>query len=139
MASVNKVILVGNVGREPELRVTPSGLSVANFSLATTEKYKDKSSGNVEESTEWHNCVVFGTLADSVMKYVTKGQQMYIEGSINTNKYKDANGVEKYSTKIRVNTYIMLGGKPAISKPATTAEDYQRAKEGANIDPDIPF
>ena len=101
MASVNKVILVGNVGREPELRVTPSGLNVANFSLATTEKYKDKSSGNVEESTEWHNCVVFGTLADTIMKYVTKGQQMYIEGSINTNKYKDANGVEKYSTKIK--------------------------------------
>jgi single-strand DNA-binding protein len=123
--SVNKVILVGHVGKSPEHRVFGSGESVTSFSLATSEKYKDKS-GEYRESTEWHNITCFGKLSEIANKYVTKGTQVYIEGKIKTNKYTDKAGVEKYVTNIVVSSLQLLGSKEPSkergeisSKPST--------------------
>lgn len=110
MASVNKVILVGSLGRDPELRYLQSGEAVANLSLATSEKYKDKQ-GQQQEATEWHRISFFGRLAEVCGQYLKKGSQVYIEGSIRTRKYTDKDGVEKYSTEIRGDRMQMLGGR----------------------------
>lgn len=115
MSSVNKVILVGRVGKDPEVRHLDGGKSVAKFSVATSETYKDKS-GNKQESTEWHNIEVWGDLAKVAESYVKKGDMLYIEGSIKTDSWED-NGVKKYATKIRCNSLIMLGGKPKAEEP----------------------
>lgn len=111
MASVNKVILVGNLGRDPEVRYLPSGDPVANISIATTSKYKGKD-GNVVEETEWHRITFFGRLAEVVGEYLHKGRSVYIEGRIKTSKYTDKDGVEKYSTDIIANEMQMLGANP---------------------------
>lgn len=110
MASVNKVILVGNLGRDPEMRYLPSGEAVANLSVATTDKYKDKS-GAMQEATEWHRVSFFGRTAEVCGQYLKKGSQVYIEGSIRTRKYTDKEGVEKYATEIRGDRMQMLGGR----------------------------
>ena len=111
MASVNKVILIGNVGRDPETRYMPSGDAVTNLSLATTDKYKDKQSGEQKEATEWHRIAFFGKLAEIAGQYLKKGSQCYIEGKLRTRKFTDANGIEKYSTEIVADFMKMLGGK----------------------------
>jgi single-strand DNA-binding protein len=98
--SVNKAILVGSVGKDPEIRSTQSGVEIASFSLATSESWKDKQSGEKKEKTEWHNISVFGGLVNIVKNYVKKGSKLYIEGKIQTEKYTDKNGTEKYATKI---------------------------------------
>jgi single-strand DNA-binding protein len=108
--SVNKVILVGNLGKDPELKYTPSGAAVANFSMALSEKYKDKD-GNPQEKTEWVNIVAWKNLAEICGKYLTKGKQVYIEGRIQTRSYDDRDGVKKYITEIVANNMQMLGGK----------------------------
>ena len=110
MASVNKVILVGNLGRDPEMRYLPSGEAVANLAVATTDKYKDKS-GQLVEATEWHRVSFFGRTAEVCGQYLKKGGQVYIEGSIRTRKYTDKEGVEKYATEIRGDRMQMLGGR----------------------------
>jgi single-strand DNA-binding protein len=110
MASVNKVILVGNLGRDPEMRYLPSGEAVANLAIATTDKYKDKT-GQMVEQTEWHRVSFFGRTAEVCGQYLKKGSQVYVEGSIRTRKYTDKEGIEKYATEIRGDRMQMLGSK----------------------------
>ncbi|MDT3706759.1 MAG: single-stranded DNA-binding protein [Thiobacillus sp.] len=110
MASVNKVILIGNLGRDPEMRYLPSGEAVANLAIATTDKYKDKS-GQMVEQTEWHRVSFFGRTAEVCGQYLKKGSQVYVEGSIRTRKYTDKEGVEKYATEIRGDRMQMLGSR----------------------------
>ncbi len=156
--SVNKVILVGNLGKDPELRYTPSGAAVATFSLATTEKFKDRS-GEMQEKTEWHNIVVWRQLAEICGKYLHKGKQVYIEGRIQTRSYDDRDGNKRYITEIVADQMQMLGrageesggqarsagdarqGRPAPQRPASGGapayEDF--ADTPFNPDDDIPF
>ncbi|PLX86276.1 MAG: single-stranded DNA-binding protein [Desulfuromonas sp.] len=160
--SVNKVILVGNLGKDPELRYTPSGAAVANFSLATSERYKDRN-GEQQEKTEWHNIVVWRNLAEICGKYLHKGKHIYIEGRIQTRSYDDRDGNKRYITEIVADKMQMLGrvgdeggyaqrGEPRQSRPAqqTPAQGNQGNQGGApayediadssyNPDDDIPF
>lgn len=108
--SVNKVILVGNLGKDPEVRYLPSGEGFASATLATTDKWKDKS-GQMQERTEWHNLSFFGRLAEVVRQYLKKGSKIYVEGSIRTEKWQDKDGKDRYTTKIVVNTMQMLGSR----------------------------
>jgi single-strand DNA-binding protein len=117
MASVNKVILVGNLGRDPETRTFPSGDQVCNVTLATTDKWKDKQSGEMREATEWHRLVFNGRLAEIAAQYLRKGSQIYVEGQIRTRKYNDKDGVEKYATDIRVDQMQMLGSRQGMGGP----------------------
>jgi single-strand DNA-binding protein len=113
MASVNKVILIGNLGRDPETRYLPSGDAVTNISIATTEKWKDKASGEMKEATEWHRVAFFGRLAEVAGEYLKKGSQVYVEGSLRTRKYQDKEtGKDRYSTEIRGDEMKMLGSRP---------------------------
>lgn len=117
MASINKVIIVGNLGRDPEMRTFPSGDQVANVTIATTDKWKDKQTGEMKEATEWHRVVFNGRLAEIVGQYLRKGSQVYVEGSLRTRKWTDQNGVEKYSTEIRADQMQMLGGRQGMGGP----------------------
>lgn len=111
MASVNKVILIGNLGRDPETRYAPSGDAICNITLATTDTWKDKSSGERKEQTEWHRVVFFGRLAEIAGQYLKKGSQVYVEGSLRTRKWTDNNGQERYTTEIRADEMKMLGSR----------------------------
>lgn len=117
MASVNKVIIVGNLGRDPEMRSFPSGDQVANVTIATTDKWKDKQSGEMKEATEWHRVVFNGRLAEIVGQYLRKGSQVYVEGSLRTRKWTDQAGVEKYTTEIRADQMQMLGSRQGMGGP----------------------
>ena len=117
MASVNKVILVGNLGRDPEIRYLPSGEPVANITIATSSKYKGKT-GEMVEETEWHRVTFFGKLADIVGQYLKKGRSVYVEGRIKTRKYTDKDGVEKYATDIIANEMQMLGAREGMGEPS---------------------
>lgn len=108
---VNKVILIGNLGQDPEVRFLPSGNPVANFSLATTDTWTDKQSGQKQERTEWHRCNAFGKLAEIIQQYVKKGSKVYLEGSIHTRKWQDQSGQDKYSTEIKVRDMQMLDSR----------------------------
>ena len=114
MASVNKVILVGTLGRDPETRSFPNGDQVANVTIATTDRYKDKTSGEMKEITEWHRISFFGRLAEIAGQYLRKGSQVYVEGSLRTRKWTDKDGVEKYSTEIRADSMQMLGSRQGM-------------------------
>ena len=114
MASVNKVIIVGKLGRDPEMRTFPSGDQVANVTIATTDKWKDKQSGEMKEATEWHRVVFNGRLAEIAGQYLRKGSQVYVEGSLRTRKWTDQSGVEKYSTEIRADQMQMLGSRQGM-------------------------
>ena len=114
MASINKVIIVGNLGRDPEMRTFPSGDQVANVTIATTDKWKDKQTGEMKEATEWHRVVFNGRLAEIVGQYLRKGSQVYVEGSLRTRKWTDQAGVEKYSNEIRADQMQMLGGRQGM-------------------------
>ena len=157
MASVNKVILIGNLGRDPEMRYLPSGSAVANLAIATTDKYKDKS-GQMVESTEWHRVSFFDRIAEVCGQYLKKGSQVYIEGSLKTRKYTDKDGVEKYATEIRGDRMQMLGSKgggmadmddggmdqsapPPRSQPSKPAAPAPRPASSGfdDMDDDIPF
>lgn len=113
MASVNKVILVGNLGADPEVRHMPSGDAVANIRMATTDRYKDKASGEFKEVTEWHRVTFFGRLAEIVSEYLKKGSSVYIEGRLRTRKWQAQDGTDRYSTEIVADQMQMLGGRPA--------------------------
>jgi single-strand DNA-binding protein len=108
---INKVILVGNLGADPETRAMPSGSTVANLRIATSESWRDKQSGEQQERTEWHRVVLFGRLGEVAAEYLKKGSQVYIEGSLRTRKWQDKQGVERYSTEIVGNEMQMLGGR----------------------------
>lgn len=110
MASVNKVILVGNLGADPEIRYMSSGDAVANFRVATTDRHKDKASGEWKETTEWTPCTVFGRQAEIVGEYLKKGSGIYLEGKLRTRKY-EKDGIERYVTEVRVDNFQMLGGR----------------------------
>ena len=114
MASINKVIIVGNLGKDPEMRTFPSGDAVANVTIATTDKWKDKQSGEMREATEWHRVVFNGRLAEIVGQYLRKGSQVYVEGSLRTRKWTDQAGVEKYSTEVRADNMQMLGSRQGM-------------------------
>ena len=116
MASVNKVILVGNLGRDPEIRYLPSGDAVANIAIATSSKYKNKA-GEMVEVTEWHRVSFFGRQAEIVGEYLKKGRSVYIEGRLKTRKYTDKDGVEKYATDIIANEMQMLGSREGMGAP----------------------
>lgn len=144
MASVNRAIIIGNLGRDPEMRYMPSGEAVANLAIATTDKYTDKQ-GAKQEVTEWHRVSFFGKTAEVCGQYLKKGSQVYVEGSIRTRKYTDKDGVEKYATEIRGDRMQMLGSK---DKPESSASDYQKASGGSrsggasgfdDMSDDIPF
>jgi single-strand DNA-binding protein len=117
MASVNKVIVVGNLGRDPEMRTFPSGDQVANVTIATTDKWKDKQTGEMKEATEWHRVVFNGRLAEIVGQYLRKGSQVYVEGSLRTRKWTDKDGIEKYTTEIRADQMQMLGSRQGMGGP----------------------
>jgi single-strand DNA-binding protein len=114
MASVNKVIIVGNLGRDPEIRYMPSGDAIANIAVATSYKSKDKNTGEQKELTEWHRISFFGRLAEIVGQYLKKGSSVYVEGRLQTRKYTDKDGVEKYATDIIAETMQMLGGRQGM-------------------------
>ena len=111
MASVNKVIIVGNLGRDPETRTFPSGDQVCNVTVATTDKWRDKQTGEMRDATEWHRVVFNGRLAEIAAQYLRKGSQVYVEGSLRTRKWTDQSGAEKYSTEIRADQMQMLGSR----------------------------
>ena len=122
MASVNKVIIVGNLGRDPEVRTFPSGDRVANVTVATTDKWKDKQTGEAKEATEWHRVVFNGRLADIAAEYLRKGSQIYVEGNLRTRKWTDAQGQEKYTTEIRADQMQMLGRREGMGAPGGSDE-----------------
>jgi single-strand DNA-binding protein len=117
MASVNKVIIVGNLGADPETRYTPGGDAVTNIRVATTDKWKDKASGEMKEATEWHRISFFGRLAEVAGEYLKKGSQVYIEGSLRTRKWQDKDGQDRYSTDIRGDVMQMLGRREGGGAP----------------------
>ena len=114
MASVNKVIIVGNLGRDPEIRYMPSGDAIANIAVATSYKSKDRNTGEQKETTEWHRISFFGRLAEIAGQYLKKGSSVYVEGRLQTRKYTDKDGVEKYATDIIAETMQMLGGRQGM-------------------------
>jgi len=129
MASVNKVIIVGNLGRDPESRTFPSGDQVCNVTIATTDKWKDKQSGEMKEATEWHRVTFNGRLAEIAAQYLRKGSQVYVEGSLRTRKWTDKDGVEKYSTDIRADSMQMLGSKQGGTQQSNDGGQISRMAE----------
>jgi single-strand DNA-binding protein len=115
---INKVILVGNLGADPETRYTPSGTAITNIRVATTESWKDRQSGDQVEKTEWHRVVMFDRLAEIAAEYLRKGSQVYIEGQLQTRKWQAQDGSDRYSTEIRARDMQMLGGRPGAGAPA---------------------
>jgi single-strand DNA-binding protein len=133
MASVNKVIIVGNLGRDPEIRTFPSGDQVANVTIATTDRWRDKNSGENKEATEWHRVVFNGRLAEIVGQYLRKGSQVYVEGSLRTRKWTDqATGQERYATEIRADSMQMLGSRQGQGGPGGQGggDDYGYGDSG---------
>lgn len=129
MASVNKWIGIGNLGKDVEMRYTASGDAIANFSIACTENWKDKNSGEKKEQTEWVRCTVFGKLAEICGTWLKKGSQVYIEGSLRTRKWTDKENVERYTTEIKVDEMKMLGAKPA-GQSNQNSENYAAGNDG---------
>ena len=133
MASVNKVIIVGNLGADPETRYLPSGDAVTSIRVATTDRYKDKQSGEMKEATEWHSISFFAKLAEIAGQYLRKGSQVYVEGSLRTRKYTDKDGIEKFATEIRGETMQMLGGRQGMGGGnAPMEDDYANAPSSAS-------
>jgi len=160
MASVNKVTIVGNLGRDPEIRYMPDGNAVATLAVATTDSWKDKSTGEKKEQTEWHRISFFGRTAEVCGQYLKKGSSVYVEGSLRTRKYTDKDGVEKYATEIRGDSMQMLGSRQGggggdsqmddsdgHSQPPQQRQTQQAAPRPApkpqpnfsDMDDDIPF
>jgi single-strand DNA-binding protein len=146
--SVNKVILIGNLGKDPEVRYTPNGLAVANITIATTESWKDKQSGENQDRTEWHRVVMYSRLAEIVGEYLRKGSKVFIEGRLQTRKWQDKNsGQDRYTTEIIADSLQMLDSKGAggsyadAAAPAakTSAAEMPQAEPVDSFDDDIPF
>jgi len=128
---VNKVILVGNLGKDPEVRYMPSGGAVANVTIATSEQWKDKQTGQTQERTEWHTVVFFNKLAEIAGEYLRKGSQVYVEGSLRTRKWQDKNGQDRYTTEIVVSDMQMLGGRGAGGGGGSANYDEPRSAPAA--------
>ena len=131
MASINRVILVGNLGKDPEIRHTESGVAVARFPIATSETYKDKT-GNKVERTEWHNIVAWRGLAEVAEKYLKKGQSVYVEGKIRTNNYQDKEGIQRYSIEIVADNMTMLGGRGDGGNGQSQNSNVQESNTGGS-------
>jgi single-strand DNA-binding protein len=141
MASVNKVILVGNLGRDPELRYIQSGQAVANFSLATNEKWRDKE-GNNQERTEWHRIVVWGKSAENCAQYLLKGRSVYIEGKLQTREWEDREGNKRTTTEIVAQTVHFLGGRSGAGAGGEFQQDSAASEQPQEPGPppsDVPF
>jgi single-strand DNA-binding protein len=146
---INKVILIGNLGNDPEVRYTAGGAAVANISLATTDSWRDKNTGEQQERTEWHRVVFFGRLAEIVGEYLKKGSQVYVEGRLQTRKWQDKDGNDRYTTEIVANEMQMLGGRGGgaerdTSRAAPASESRGREEPAPRtdsefVDDDIPF
>lgn len=141
MSSVNKVIIVGNLGKDPEIRYTSAGKPIANLTVATSENWKDKNTGEKQERTEWHKVTLFDKLAEIVGKYLKKGSKIYLEGKLQTRKWQDKDGQDRYTTEIVGSEMKMLSGKgegESRSAPAPAASEPAR-NSGNDFDDDIPF
>ncbi len=150
---VNKVILVGNLGKDPEVRYSPNGQAVANITIATSESWKDKNTGDKQEKTEWHRVVFFGRLAEIAGEYLKKGSQIYVEGRLQTRKWQDKEGKDRYTTEIVAGEMQMLGSRAGAGAPTDSFnQDQPPAEQGAaksgakntaaataDFDDDIPF
>ena len=138
---VNKVILVGNLGQKHEMRYTATQSAVANLSIATTESWKDKESGEMRDKTEWHRVVYFGKLAEIVEKYLDKGSSVYIEGKLQTRKWQDKSGADRWTTEIVGNELTMLGSRSSNNAQAQTESETPFSDESSSelTDDDIPF
>lgn len=151
MASVNKVILIGNLGKDPEVRYMPSGRAVANVTIATNEVWKDRNTGEKQGRTEWHNVVFYSPHAEVVGQYLRKGSSVFVEGRLQTRKWQDKNGQDRYTTEIIANEMKMLGGRgdqsgsqPAQQPRSQSNQDARNkaafgAQSPAGFDDDIPF
>ena len=155
MASINKVIIVGNLGRDPENRYLPSGEQVTGIAVATTDRWRDKATGEQKEATEWHRISFFGKLAEIAGQYLKKGSQVYIEGRLRTRKYPDKDGIDRYATEIIADTMQMLGSRQGAGDPSddrgayqspsrSTQNSYEAGRNGnirplSDMDDDIPF
>ncbi|RPI51362.1 MAG: single-stranded DNA-binding protein [Acidobacteria bacterium] len=152
MGSVNKVILVGNLGRDAELRYTPGGAAVATLNLATTEVFKDRE-GQKKEDTQWHRVILWGKTAETLQDYLTKGKQIYVEGKLQTRKWKDKDGNDKYTTEVRGDRVVLLSGggrgdgggggaRGGGSTSSSSSDEFGHAEPGGSVeltDDDIPF
>jgi len=152
MGSVNKVILVGNLGRDAELRYTPGGAAVATLNLATTEVFKDRE-GQKKEDTQWHRVILWGKTAETLQDYLTKGKQIYVEGKLQTRKWKDKDGNDKYTTEVRGDRVVLLSGggrgdgggggaRAGGSTSSSSSDEFGHAEPGGSVeltDDDIPF
>ncbi|HWL72331.1 MAG TPA: single-stranded DNA-binding protein [Burkholderiaceae bacterium] len=158
MASVNKVILIGNLGRDPETRYTADGAAVTNITIATSDRWKDKASGEMKEATEWHKIAFFGRLAEIAGEYLKKGRPVYVEGRLRTRKWQDKDGQDRYTTEVIADNMQMLGSRegmgggaggdfdagedsraPARSSSASSSRSAKPAPSVAEMDDDIPF
>lgn len=150
MASINKVIIVGNLGKDPETRFMPDGKAVCNFSVATTDKWTDKTTNEKKEATEWHRVSSFGRLAEICGEYLKKGSQVYVEGKLRTRKWQDKEGQDRYTTEIIADAMQMLGsrsgmgtGEPREMRDSPAAGESRPAKKSGgqfqDMDDDIPF
>ena len=143
MGSVNKVILVGNLGRDAELRYTPGGAAVLNFSMATTETWKDKATNEKKEQTEWHKVVYWGRPAEAIKDFLVKGKQIYLEGRLQTRQWEDKEGQKRYTTEVKADKVVLLGGPGGRGGGGQSASpDGSTAGGGetpALTDDDIPF
>jgi len=152
MASVNKVILIGNLGADPETRYSPDGAAITNIRIATTEKWKDKGSGEMREQTEWHRVAFFGRLAEIAGEYLKKGSPVYVEGRLRTRKWTDKEGNDRYTTEITADAMQLLGSRGGAGEPsareAAPAGESAPARGGAkkpaggglgDMEDDIPF
>jgi single-strand DNA-binding protein len=158
MSSVNKVSLIGNLGRDPETRFSPDGGAICNFSIATTESWKDKATGEKKENTEWHRIVMYNRLAEIAGEYLKKGKSVYVEGRLKTRKWTDKDGVEKYTTEIIATEMQMLGGRegggvgqgessgqqrqtaaPTKDSAASAPAQRKESQSFSDLDDDIPF
>jgi single-strand DNA-binding protein len=142
VSDLNKVMIIGRLGADPELKYMPSGKGVANIRVATSERWKDRQSGDAKERTEWHSVTAYDKLAEIIAEYLRKGSQVYIEGSLRTRKWQDKEGKDRYTTEIIAQQMQMLGGKP-LGGERPARQEQQRpappADDGGGFDDDIPF
>ena len=150
MAGINKAILVGNLGKDPEMRYTPNGVAVCSFPMATSETYKDRNSGERVTQTEWHNIVIWRGMAETAEKYLRKGSQVYIEGKIKTRSWEDQQGQKRYTTEIVADVMQLLdrpnsngganpAGTAAQAQPTTAAQPATSTERGPHTADDLPF
>ena len=137
-SGINKVILVGNLGQDPEVKYTAGGDAVTTLSLATSDSWKDKDTGQDQERTEWHRVVMYGRMAETATEYMKKGQMVYIEGRLNTREWEDQNQIKRRTTEIRCDNFTMLGKRSDSSGPVSANPDSSM-KPDAGVDDDLPF